>query len=418
MTSLELLTYDGQFVSNGIKIAAKYCEVDLKLVTKNPGVSATDADVLCCNPIGRLPVLRGDGVRLFESSSIARFIAAIRPEKGLLGKGVVEAAVVDQWVSAAGTELTSKYGSLVFPYLFPSMFPYVESTVKAETGQVLRVLGGMDRCLESRTFLASERITLADIVMVSALFPFFTTILTPDVRSKYRNVSRWYNTCINQREFVDILGEPKYCESAPVIPSAEPKTPAVADASARPSAPAEEPKDTAAAAPKENKPKHPLELLPPTPFVLDEWKRQYSNTDTRSAALPWFFENFDPQGYSIFYCNYKYSNELAKTFMAANLISGWFQRVEHLRKYMFGSVHVFGASGEPGSVAISGVWIFRGPEIPAEIVEDGTDGECYEWRRLDLSNADDKALFEDYCAWDGEFKGGSDKPFNQGKTFK
>ncbi len=55
---------------------------------------------------------------------------------------------------------------------------------------------------------------------------------------------------------------------------------------------------------------------------MDEWKKTYSNEDTESVALPYFWKNFEKENYSIWYCEYKYPKELTMTFMSCNLISG------------------------------------------------------------------------------------------------
>lgn len=68
------------------------------------------------------------------------------------------------------------------------------------------------------------------------------------------------------------------------------------------------------------KPKHPLEALPKATLVLDDWKRKYSNEETREVALPWFWENFNAEEYSLWKCDYKYNEELTMTFMTSNLI--------------------------------------------------------------------------------------------------
>ena len=68
------------------------------------------------------------------------------------------------------------------------------------------------------------------------------------------------------------------------------------------------------------KPKHPLDLLPRASFVLDDWKRKYSNEDTRPVALPWFWGECNFEEYSIWRVDYKYNDELTMTFMSSNLI--------------------------------------------------------------------------------------------------
>jgi elongation factor 1-gamma len=57
-------------------------------------------------------------------------------------------------------------------------------------------------------------------------------------------------------------------------------------------------------------------------FVLDEFKRKYSNEDTLSVALPYFWEHFDKDGWSLWYAEYRFPEELTQTFMSCNLITG------------------------------------------------------------------------------------------------
>lgn len=163
---------------------------------------------------------------------------------------------------------------------------------------------------------------------------------------------------------------------------------------------------------KEAKKKNPLDSLPPSKFNLDEWKRMYSNNDTVTVANPWFWENFDPEGYSIWLADYKYNNELEKLFMTCNLVGGFFQRVEKLRKYGFGSVVIFG--DEP-NLDIGSCWLFRGQDIPAEMQE-CDDAPHYTWRKADVKDEATRKLISAYWAWEGDF--GSGRKFNQGKIFK
>lgn len=43
----------------------------------------------------------------------------------------------------------------------------------------------------------------------------------------------------------------------------------------------------------------PLAALPAGSFTLDGFKRVYSNEDTLSKAIPYFWENFDPEHYRL-----------------------------------------------------------------------------------------------------------------------
>lgn len=74
----------------------------------------------------------------------------------------------------------------------------------------------------------------------------------------------------------------------------EPKAESSPKAAKAPKAPkAKEPEadeDEEELVPAEVKAKNPLDDLPKSAFNLEEWKRQYSNSDTRKEALPWFYE--------------------------------------------------------------------------------------------------------------------------------
>lgn len=67
---------------------------------------------------------------------------------------------------------------------------------------------------------------------------------------------------------------------------------------------------------------HRLMSYAPSAFVMDEFKRKYSNEDTLTVALPYFWEHLDREGYSIWYGEYRFPEELTMAFMSCNLITG------------------------------------------------------------------------------------------------
>ena len=85
---------------------------------------------------------------------------------------------------------------------------------------------------------------------------------------------------------------------------------------------AEEEKDaTDVALAEEPKSKDPFEGIPKGSFDMDDFKRCYSNEDV-DKSIPYFWEKFDPEHYSIWFAEYKYPEELKKVFMSCNLITG------------------------------------------------------------------------------------------------
>jgi elongation factor 1-gamma len=51
--------------------------------------------------------------------------------------------------------------------------------------------------------------------------------------------------------------------------------------------------------------------------------------------------------------------------MVNNLVGGYFQRLEKLHKYAFGTMNLYGSGDEGWD--LQGVWLFRGSEIPPDV---------------------------------------------------
>lgn len=104
--------------------------------------------------------------------------------------------------------------------------------------------------------------------------------------------------------------------------------------------------------------------MPKTTMNFDEFKRVYSNEDTATKAIPYFWTNFDKENCSIWFCEYKFPEDLTQVFMTCNLVSGMFQRLEKLRKNAFASMCVF---GENNNNTIAGVWFWRGHDLAFKV---------------------------------------------------
>merc|ERR1711976_580016 len=154
--------------------------------------------------------------------------------------------------------------------------------------------------------------------------------------------------------------------------------------------------------------------LPKGTFVMDNWKKVYSNEDTDTVAVPYFWKNLDKENYSAWYGEYKYPEDLQMIFMTCNLVAGMFQRLDRMRKHAFGSVCVF---GEDNKNTISGVWVWRGHDLAFDLHPDlQIDYESYDWRKMDPDSEEDKKIINEYLLWEGDF-GGKKNPAD-GRVFK
>ena len=175
--------------------------------------------------------------------------------------------------------------------------------IQTHTGFVerqTRTLNTLEAHLSSRTFFVGERITLADITIASIIQKAVGVTIDAPLRAKLPNLIRHLETIVNQPKLKEIFGETEYTEKAiQFVPPAKEKKPA---APAAPAAPKAEKKPKAKAAdddddeeplvPAEPQAKNPLDDLPKSTFNLEDWKRAYSNKETRGAggAIEWFYE--------------------------------------------------------------------------------------------------------------------------------
>ncbi len=168
---------------------------------------------------------------------------------------------------------------------------------EAAISALKRALTALNTHLASNTYLVGHSMTLADIVMTCTLFKGFTKLMTKSFTLEFPHVERYFWTLVNQQNFKKILGEMKQTESVPPVTSI--KKPSHPKESTKPK-PKDEPKKEAkkeeltkpkpeAAEEEEEtpkpKPKNPLDLLPPSKMILDEWKRLYSNTKTNFRVV-------------------------------------------------------------------------------------------------------------------------------------
>ncbi len=163
--------------------------------------------------------------------------------------------------------------------------------------------------------------------VASTLVYPFKFVADAKYRAAFPNVVRWFTTCVNQPQFEAVVGTVVLAETELNAVGAAPAANANAGAAKggekkekapkedkpkKEKAPKEEkPKEEKKAAkkkdddeepeddvPKEPKAEHPFKILDktnPTPFVMDTWKKTYSNCSSYEEAMEYFWSNFDAQ---------------------------------------------------------------------------------------------------------------------------
>lgn len=313
-------------------------------------------------------------------------------------------------MSLFNTEVLPKLGAWYRPLL--GWDPYNKKGVEDAAKGAAKVISVIEEHLLHSTYLVGERITLADLFAASIISRGFQFFFDKKWRSEHPNVARWYETVYNQPIYTEVA-KPFELLDTPKLTNVAPKKPEQAKAPKAPKAAAPKPAAEQEDAPAP-KPKHPCDLLPPTEFYLDDWKRYYSNHD-EADSMKWFWENVPFKDFSIWKVKYKYNDELTLTFMSNNLIGGFNTRLEGSRKYLFGCASVY---GENNDSIIEGAFVIRGDEY-LPVFDVAPDYESYEFTKLDPTNADDKAYVESMWTWDKPVvDNGKEYKHASGKVFK
>nr|CAG8562064.1 10113_t:CDS:2 [Entrophospora candida] len=352
-------------------IAAIYNGVDLEVSEFEFGTDNKKPEYLEKFYTEKVPTFENNEGDTFltEPNAIAYYVAGQKEGTQLLGKDKKETAKIINWAFFAENEVAPHVNTWINPILGITQFNKAAHSLAVNS--LKNTLSNLDKILLNQTYLVGDRITLADISVSTALYLPFKLVLDAEFRKAHKNLSRWYITLINQPPFKKVLGDVTLADVAAVY----------------------------------------THSLPPSKLNLEEWKRFYSNNDTRPTAVNWFWEHFDPEGYSIWRVDYRYNSELTKVFMSSNLIGGFYNRLDRARKYAFGSLVVL---GEDNNNEIAGYFVIRGQEIPEE-VSDAADFESYIFKKIDPSDSKAKENFEAFIAWDDVLDG---KKFADGKVFK
>lgn len=415
---MALVLHAGNTNKNAFKalIAAEYSGVRVELVKNfEMGVSNKSPEFLKMNPIGKVPVLETPDGPVFESNAIARYVTRLKADNPLYGSTLIEYAHIEQWIDFGSLEIDANILRWFIPRI--GFAVYLPPAEEAAISALKRALGALNTHLASNTYLVGHSVTLADIIMTCNLVMGFSRVMTKSFTSEFPHVERYFWTMVNQPNFRKILGEVKQAESVPPVQSAkkpsqpkepkhkdEPKKEAKKEAKKEPAKPkvAEAAEEEEAPKPK---PKNPLDLLPPSKMVLDDWKRLYSNTKTnfREVAIKGFWDMYDPEGYSLWFCDYKYNDENTVSFVTLNKVTGFLQRMDLARKYAFGKMLIVGSEAP---FKVKGLWLFRGQEIPQFVIDECYDMELYEWKKVDLSDEAQKErvnqMIEDQEPFEGE----------------
>jgi len=412
MSSYTLHTPAANFRAFKALIAAEYNGVTVNVADFDESVVST------LSPTGKAPVLETKSGVIFESNAIARFIAKIRRDTGLIGNGsIIEEACVDSWIDFSANNL--ELPACVWWYPTAGYMPFQKAAYEKSKADLANGLTILDNHLNDKTYLVNDQITLADITVASALVYPMKLVCDKAYLKPFPNLVRWFTTCVNQTEFKAVIGEVKMCKKETMAagqeaPQGQKKG---GDNKKKGGDKKKEKKEAPPPAPK--KVEHPYKVMDkkaPSKFSMDAWKKTYSNSKDYDDAMSKFWGLYDIEGWSLWEQNYNYNEDNKRIFMTANAVTGFQQRSDEVRKWAFGIMDVVGT--EETSLEIKGVWLLRGDTVE-HLKNANDDANWYSWKMLagpSVALTDEtKKTVADYWCSEEELGG---KPIQDSKVFK
>jgi glutathione S-transferase len=176
-------------------LAEKKAEHELVILDFAKGDHKQPANV-ARQPFGKVPSIEHDGLTLFESRAIARYIDAAFPGPSFVPTDAKDRALVFQWVCVEQGEFYTTAHPLGFELVVKSMLGMGDpdpARVESLRAAVAPVFAVLDRALEGKSYLVGEQFSLADMVFMPDLELLHAAGEGARI-AKFSNVARWWKT--------------------------------------------------------------------------------------------------------------------------------------------------------------------------------------------------------------------------------
>ena len=168
-----LYGFDFSVPANKLRFLANHAGLDYEYKRLDPRVGDLKTEEhLQRHPAGKVPVIIDDGLVLFESNAILKYLAK-KHGLDVYPKDAAGQAVVDQWVDFVSLHIAQAlnrvFGNRV---IFPMFDMEIdERSINDGLAFLERFLPVIDRQLQQHAYLAGEQISIADFCLLATLDP-------------------------------------------------------------------------------------------------------------------------------------------------------------------------------------------------------------------------------------------------------
>lgn len=161
--------------------------------------STAEPEFRALNPVGMVPVIEDDGIVVWESNVIVRYLATSRGRTDLAPNDAISRAHVEQWMDWRASDFNNSWRT-AFQGLVRRNPTFADPTAIARsTRQFSEMVGIVDAQLaRTRTYIAGDTFTLADIVIGLSLHRWRSV---PMDRPSYPNVAAYCERLLEREGF-------------------------------------------------------------------------------------------------------------------------------------------------------------------------------------------------------------------------
>jgi len=168
------------------KVLAFAAEKGIELEVKPVGLGAKEPEFLEASPFGKMPALRDGDFVVSDSTAIIAYLEAIKPQPALIPTEAKARARAIWFEEFADTLLISCAAKMFVNRVVAPRFQGREGDLgaadKAEREELPPILDYLERIIPESGFLVEDRLTIADIAVVSPIanFAYCSATIDPD----------------------------------------------------------------------------------------------------------------------------------------------------------------------------------------------------------------------------------------------
>ena len=157
---------------------------------------------LARNPFGTVPAFEHDGLKLYETSPIIRYIDQVFPGAKLTPDDARERARMNQIISIIDYH---GYSSIILQIVIQRVLPQLvggtdEKVIAAAKPKAELVLQEIERIKGSSKFLAGEQVSLADFYL-APIIAYLTLVPEASLLASRKGLSTWWEAITQRSSF-------------------------------------------------------------------------------------------------------------------------------------------------------------------------------------------------------------------------